>query len=244
MYQRVADLEGEETASDQPSTPYEYGETTGEAASGYGTVVSSTGIRTHAIPGEPFKKKRGRNKKWYYRRNLMIPMSLFLIAFVFILISTLVKPMITPRGSNLGYVQQKTVAPPSELAKPPSAPPSVQTEQEVIQKAEENVDKKESNSQGNRRNDNAFTRNGNFAIQVGAFHEWENARDLMEVFKREGVEAYWISRQSRSRGILYIVFVGHFMDRNEAAKFVKGNGILNNYPDSFIRMISSSEMNP
>jgi hypothetical protein len=65
----------------------------------------------------------------------------------------------------------------------------------------------------------------------------------MEVFKREGLEAYWISRQSRSGGILYIVFVGHFMDRNEAAKFVKGKSILNDYPDSFVRMISSSEMN-
>jgi hypothetical protein len=33
------------------------------------------------------------------------------------------------------------------------------------------------------------------------------------------------------------------MDRNEAAEFVKGNSILSDYPGSFIRMISSSEMN-
>jgi cell division septation protein DedD len=243
MYQRIADHEGEEAASEHPSTPYEYGETTGGAVSSHGTVVSSPGYSAHGIPGEPFKKKPGQNKKWYYRRIVIIPMSLFSILFALILILTIVKPMISPRGSNLRYVQQPTVAPPSELAKPPPAPPPVQTEQEAMQKGEENVDKKESISQGKRGADNPFTQNGYFAIQVGAFHEWENARDLMEVFKREGLDAYWISRQSRNRGILYIVFVGHFMDRSEAVEFVKGRRILNNYPGSFIRMISSSEMN-
>ncbi len=241
MYQRVAGFEGKEATPEQPSTPYEYGETTKGVASSHGTVVSSTGIRTHATPGEPFKP--GQNKKWYHRRIIIIPMSLSLILFALILILTIIKPMITPRGSNLGYVQQKTVVPSAKLVEPPSASPSVQTEQEAMQKAEENVDKKESISQGNRRDDNPFTRNGYFAIQVGAFHEWENARDLMEAFKSEGLDAYWITRQRRNRGILYMVFVGHFMDRKEAAEFVKGKRILNNYPDSFIRMISSSEIN-
>jgi cell division septation protein DedD len=243
MYQRVADLEGEGTAPRHPSTPYDYGETAEEAASGHGTVVSSPGHRTHAILGEPFKKKPGQNKKWFYRRMIIIPMSLSLILFALILILTIVKPMITPRGSNLGYVQRTTVGHPSELAKPPSGSPSVQTEQEAMQNTGGNVEKKESISQEIKKADNLFTQNGYYAIQVGAFHNWENARDLMEVFKEKGLEAYWMSRESRNRGILYRVFVGRFMDRNEAAEFVKGRRILNDYPGSFIRVISSSEIN-
>ena len=136
MYQRVADPEGEEAAPEHPSTPDEYGETTERAASGYETVVSSTGIRTHAIPGEPFKKEPGQNKKWFYRRIVIIPVSLFLVLFALILILTIVKPMITPHSLDLGDVQQSTVAPPSELSKPPSASPSVQTEEEAMQRAE------------------------------------------------------------------------------------------------------------
>jgi cell division septation protein DedD len=243
MYQRVADFEGREVASEHSSPPDEYGEMTEGAASSHGTVVSSLGYRTHAIPEKPFKKKRGRNKKWFYRRNLMIPMSFFLIALVFILIFAIVKPMITPRGSNFGYIQQKTVAPPSTFVERPPASPSAQTEQEARQNIEGNVEKKESISQGDKRANNLFTQNGYYAIQVGAFHNWENVRDLMEVFKGEGLDAYWISRGSGNRGILYRVYVGRFMERNEAAEFVKGKRILNDYPDSFIRVVSSSEMN-
>jgi cell division septation protein DedD len=173
---------------------------------------------------------------------IIVPMSLPLILVALILTLAVVKPTITPRRSNLGYVQQKTVARPSKLVEPPPASPSVQAEQEAMQKTEENLEKKELNFQANKRADNLFTRNGYYAIQVGAFYEWENARDLMEVFKREGLDAYWISRESKNRGILYRVFVGCFIDRNEAAEFVKGNSILSAYPGSFIRVISSSEM--
>jgi cell division septation protein DedD len=243
MYQRVADLEGKEAAPQHPSTAYDYGETTEEAASSHGTVVSSPGHRTHAILEKPFKNKLGQNKKWFYRRIIIIPMSLSLILFALVLILTIVKPMITPRGSNLGYVQQSTVAPPSEFVEPPSASPSVQTEQEAMQNTEGNVEKKESISQGNKKVDSPFNQNGYYAVQVGAFYNWGNARDLMEAFNRNGLDAYWISRESRNRGILYRVFVGHFMDRNEAAEFVKGKRILNDYPGSFIRVLSSSEIN-
>jgi cell division septation protein DedD len=170
---------------------------------------------------------------------IIIPISLSLILFALILIVTIVKLMITPHGSNLGYVQRSTFAPLSELAKPPK----VQTEQEAIQNTEGNVEKKESIPQGNKSADNLSTQNGYYAIQVGAFHNWENARDLMEAFKRKGLEAYWISRESRHRGVLYRVFVGRFMDRNEASEFVKDKRILNDYPGSFIRVILFSQIN-
>jgi hypothetical protein len=68
MYQRVADLERKEAASEHPSNPYEYGETTEEAPSNHGTVVSSPGHRTHAIPGkELMRSLESRSRKNWAR---------------------------------------------------------------------------------------------------------------------------------------------------------------------------------
>jgi hypothetical protein len=44
--------------------------------------------------------------------------------------------------------------------------------------------------------------------------------------------------ESKSRKIIYIVFSGYFTDKNEAAEFLKRKGILDDYPDSFVREIS------
>jgi cell division septation protein DedD len=243
MYQRVADLQGKGAVSEQPGSPYEYTKSTDGTASTHGKVVSSFVNGTYTILGKPFKKKPGQSKKWFYRRIFVIPMSLSMILFALILILAIVKSMNTPRDSNLGYVQPSTVASPSELAKPPSASPSVPTEQEAPQNTEESAEKRESISLGSKRADNLLTQNGYYAIQVGAFHNWENTRDLMEAFGKKGLNAYWISRESRKRGILYRVFVGRFPDRNEAAEFARDRRILRDYPGSFIRMISPSEIN-
>jgi cell division septation protein DedD len=72
----------------------------------------------------------------------------------------------------------------------------------------------------------------------------ENVRDLVGVLKKEGLDAYWIASKSTKRGALYKVFVGKFMDRNEAAQFQKDKTILKNYPDSFIQEVSSSRIGP
>ncbi len=72
----------------------------------------------------------------------------------------------------------------------------------------------------------------------------ENVRDLVGVLKKEGLDAYWTTTKSKKRGALYKVFVGQFMDRNEAAQFQKDKRILKNYPDSFIQEISSSKIGP
>ena len=90
--------------------------------------------------------------------------------------------------------------------------------------------------------DNPLAPDRYHAIQVGTFRNWEHACDLIEIFKGKGFDVYWISMERRNKGILYKVLVGHFMDGNEAAKFAKDKGILNDYPGSFIWGISSSEI--
>jgi cell division septation protein DedD len=83
-----------------------------------------------------------------------------------------------------------------------------------------------------------------YAIQVGAFSDMKNVQELVEALKKEGLDAYWLTMKSRNRGTLYRVVVGQFMDENEAAQFLKDKKILKNYPDSFIKEVSSYKINP
>jgi cell division septation protein DedD len=111
-----------------------------------------------------------------------------------------------------------------------------------MQETEAKEEKAESVPQGRMKPDTPLAPNRYYAMQVGAFHNWENARDLVEVFKGKGLDVYWITTESRNEGILYKVLVGHFIDRNEAAEFMKDKSILNDYPGSFILAISSSKV--
>ncbi len=81
-----------------------------------------------------------------------------------------------------------------------------------------------------------------YAIQVGAFRDMENVREVVEAFKKEGLEAYWTTMKSRGSGAFYRVLVGRFTDENEAAQFLRDKKILKNYPDSFVKEVSSTKM--
>jgi cell division septation protein DedD len=138
-----------------------------------------------------------------------------------------------------------SVAPSPEPPKTPSESPPVQKKQEAVKTIQPEVKKEEikPTSQESEKPNIPSPQGKYYAIQVGAFSEMENVRELVEAFKKEGLEAYWITMKSRSRGTLYRVLVGQFMNENEAAQFLKEKKILKNYPDSFIKEISSSKMN-
>jgi cell division septation protein DedD len=225
MYRRVADLERMEAAPEDLSGLREYKQTADKAASTHGKVISLLYHEIRAILRKPF----------------MITMSVPLVLLASILIITLVKVMIASQGPNSDHIRSSTRGTPSELKENPSALPSVQTEQKAAQEIEAMEEKAKSVSQGIMKPDNPFP-DRYYAIQVGAFRNWENARDLIEIFKGKGFDVYWISMERRNKGILYKVLVGHFMDGNEAAEFAKDKGILNDYPGSFILAISSSEI--
>jgi len=243
MYRRVADLEKREATSEHDRSPYEYRQITDKATSTRGKIISFPEHRIRSIPGKPLKKKPEQNKKRSYRLTI-IATSFSLIMLTFILIITILKPMTPPQRFKIGDMHQLTVATPSASEKHPSESPPVQTDQDAMQNTQEEVEKAKSISpQGIMKPDNPLAQNKYYAIQVGAFRNWKNVRDLIEVSKKKGLDAYWISMESKNMGILYKVLIGHFMDTNEAAEFVKDKKILNNYPDSFIQEISSSEIN-
>ncbi len=83
-----------------------------------------------------------------------------------------------------------------------------------------------------------FTQNKHYAVQVGAFRNWGNASQRIDALREKDLEPYWVEIQSKSRRIIYIVFSGYFANRNEATEFLKRQGILKNYPDSYVREIS------
>jgi cell division septation protein DedD len=249
MYQRVADIEKEEATE-----TLTYGE--GASPSTHGTPV---------VPEKPLKKKSGRNKKRSYR-----PIILGTIAILFALVLgiTFWKPMAILQLLKIGDVQQPTVPPRPAPRKPPAVvtppapptPPAVatspaapklpsesapaQTKQEALKSPREEAEKAKSIPQEIAKPDKPVPQGKYFAIQVGSFREMENVRDLVGVLKKEGLDAYWTTTKSKKRGALYKVFVGQFMDRNEAAQFQKDKKILKNYPDSFIQEISSSKIGP
>ena len=83
-----------------------------------------------------------------------------------------------------------------------------------------------------------FTESMHYAVQVGAFSNWRNAFRRVDSLRKKNLDPYWIARQSRSRGTVYVIFSGSFTNRQEAVQFMEGKDIRKNYPGSFVRGIS------
>ncbi len=142
---------------------------------------------------------------------------------------------ITPPASSTPPAVATSPAPPKPAPEPAPAqkPEAVKSPAEEAKKAKLIPQPDKPTPQGK-----------SYAIQIGSFREMENVRDLIGVLKKEGLDAYWTASTSKKRGALYKVFVGQFMDRNEAAQFQKDKNILKNYPDSFIQEVSSPRSGP
>ena len=141
-------------------------------------------------------------------------------------------------------------APPSPSVTPSPAPPQpaselppVQTKQEPMKNTKEEAEKSIAKPQEILKANKLALREKYFAIQVGSFRDMENVRGLTDAFKKEGLDAYWITIKSGSRGTLHRVLVGQFTDENEATHFLNDKKIFKNYPDSFIKEVSSSKIN-
>jgi hypothetical protein len=242
MYRRVADLERAEEGSEHDRSHNEYSPITDKATSTRGKVISFPEHRIRSIPEKPLKKKPEQNKKWSYRLTI-IAASFSLLMVAFIMVITILKPMTPPQRFKIDDTHQLNAPIPSALDKHPSESPPAQTDQVAMQGHQKEVEKAETISQGIMKPDYPLAEKKYYAIQIGVFRHWKNVLDLIEVSKKRGLDAYWISMESKNMGVLYKVFVGHFMDKDEVADFVRENKILNDYPDSFIQEIPSSEIN-
>ena len=136
-----------------------------------------------------------------------------------------------------------SVAPSPAPAKSASQLPPVQPKQEGVKNLPQETEKPKPILPETMQPNKPLPRGKYFAIQVGAFRDMENVRELVETFKKEGLEAYWVPMESEIRGTIYRVFVGRFTNTDEAAEVLKDKKIFKNYPGSFVKAVPSSKMN-
>ena len=138
------------------------------------------------------------------------------------------KPKPVPPAPPLApKAQQSMKTAPQEIEKPksgPPAPPPVPKAQEAMKIPPKEVKKTK-----------PMPREEYYTIQTGAFRDLEYARELFEILKKDGFDAYLTKIDGKKRGTFHKVFVGHFRDEKEGARFLEEKEILNNYPGSFVR---------
>lgn len=247
MYQRVADIEEEEASEvmsqEEPKNRPKGGLETGP------------------------KKKPGRSKNRSYRPIILGAIA---VLFAVILALTFWKPVAVLQLLNLGGTKQPMVSLPPRPRKPPPVvtpqappvPPSVATSpappnppSAVAPSAPPPPPvvgspapaKTLSESQAQAKQETVKTlkpipQGRYYAIQVGSFRNMQYVRDLTEVLKKEGLDAYSLTMESKKGETLYRVFVGQFTDKNDATRFFKDKKVLKNYPGSFIQEVSPSKV--
>jgi len=137
----------------------------------------------------------------------------------------------------------KTIPQELQKSKPiPPAPPPVPKAQEAMKVPPKEVEKTKPIPQKITKSAKPLTREKYYTIQTGAFHNLEYARDLLEILKKDGLDAYLTIIEGKKRGTFYKVFVGHFKDEKEGTRFLKEKKILNAYPGSFVRKEPSFEV--
>ena len=235
MYRDVADIESCQAQVEHNHNPTGSEQISGQETSTHAKIIPFPEHRIHLPSWEPSdasEEESSRKRKPSYRPYL-IGAFFSLISLVFVLVIIPSKGMMAPPGSEKGEPHQLT----SLISSTPSPP--VRTEEDALQNIEERQQRAETMPHQTFRSNSPFTQKRHYVVQVGAFRNWENASERMDALREKDLEPYWVELQSKSRRITYLVFSGYFADRNEAAEFLKRKGILNNYPDSYVREISS-----
>jgi len=217
LYQRVADLEGGESKDEK--------------------IIPFPTQRTQVPFVETLEGDQKLKKKPSYHIHFIVA-SVSVVLLSLLLIMMIVKGFIAPRGSEKGDPHQSTF-PIRSLT-----PPPVQKEQVASQDIAERVKNIESMSNETMKPGTSLTQKSYYVIQVGAFRNFEYARDLTEALEKKGLDAYWTSTDRKGGGTIYKVFSKHFVDRSQAVKYMTENKISNDYPDSFVREISVSRGSP
>ena len=234
MYRDVADIESCQAQAEDNHNPTGSEQISGQETSTHAKIIPFPEHRIHLPSGEPSdasEEESSRKRKPSYRPYL-IGASFALISLVFVLVIIPPKGMMAPPGSEKGEPHQLT----SLISSTPSPP--VQTEEDALQNIEERQGRTETMPHQTFGSNSPFTQKRHYAVQVGAFRDWENASQRIDALRDKDLEPYWVEIKGKSRRINYIVFSGYFADRNEATEFLKHRDILNNYPDSYVREIS------
>jgi cell division septation protein DedD len=231
MYRNVADIESCQAPVEHNHNPYEREQISDQEASTHAKIIPFPEHRIHLPSGEPSdvsEEEPEQKRKPSYRPYLIVAFSsLIFLAFVLDVIP--LKGMITPPGSEKGNPHQLTF----RIHSAPSH--GVQTDEDVLQNTEETQQNTETMAYQTAETNSPSAQKNHYTVQVGAFRNWEHASERIDALRKKDLEPYWVEMQGKSGRIIYIVFSGYFTGRNEATEFLKRNGILDNYPDSFVR---------
>jgi cell division septation protein DedD len=231
MYRHVADLESDQAPVEHHHNPCEDEQISDLVGLSHEKIIPFPVHRIHLPPEEPSVEETRGKGKTSYRPYLMVA-SFVMVFLALIFFPPLVKKMIDPPSSEKKDSHEFTYP-----ALVTSTPP-VMREEDVSHPIGERRQKAEIVPHQTLKSFSPFTQKRYYTVQIGAFRNWENASELIDALQKKDLEAYWIEMDSKSKGSIYFVLSGYFINRNEAAKFMKEKDILKNYPDSFIRWIS------
>ena len=222
MYLRVADLESGQVAAQ--NNPDEREQNSDQKTATHEKVIPFPLHRIREISGEPSEDKLRRKRKPWYRSYLMVSLPVIFLLLISLLI--IAKIIIASRDAERAETRQMTLPIPHERVAPAQTEDTGQGIEKRGQKAELQPDQTTKPVL-------SLTQKRHYTVQLGAFRNWKNARDLIEALQKKGLEGYWVEVNTKDRGTLYRIFSGYFMERNEATEFMKDKGILKDYYVSY-----------
>ena len=77
-----------------------------------------------------------------------------------------------------------------------------------------------------------------YAIQVSAVRDLNTAKEFVETQKKSGQPLYLAKIKIKDRGVWYRIYLGHFANRAEAARYMEEKKIKEFFPECFIQKLS------
>lgn len=77
-----------------------------------------------------------------------------------------------------------------------------------------------------------------YAIQVSAMRDLNLAKEFVETQKKSGQPVYLAKMRAKDRGVWYKIYIGHFADEAEAARYMKEKKIKEFFPECFVQKLS------
>ena len=150
-------------------------------------------------------------------------------------------------GVNWSKFPFPVAQPPTPSALPaltPPANPPIQSEKQPITAPPENLGPAEKTETAKGKEGLSVKTPGQpaaakgYAIQVSALRDLNTTKEFVEAQKKNGHALYWARITTQDRGVWYRIYLGHFADRAEAARYMQGKKIKESFPGCFIQKLS------
>lgn len=243
IYLRISDLERPQSPA--PNNPGNVGQDSGQEVKLHEKVIPFPKPPQQGVSRDPTRNPTRipvtsrkasedvleRKRKPWYKSYLFLPFPVISLLIVCLIIFTPL--VIGPRNKDKTKRYQQTFSVPTKALAP--------AETEDFGQKIEREQEPEMQSDPTTKPVVSLIQKSHYTVQVGAFENWEVTCRLMEELRDKGLECRWAEIQTENGGFLYRVFSGYFESSNEANEYMRKCGMVNDYPGSFVREISSNE---